>query len=437
MDRVTNDMTRRARRTHAEPMPPRPAHTGVPTYRQSVLPSGMTVISAPMPGATTVAATLFVGVGEAHEAPGQQGWSHLLEHLHLSHDANSDQARRRLSDIYSRGADFNAYTGQQYTKYVINVSQRYWRSIARLVAAALSSPALNTGRIAIERKVVLEEAARRQDHPNAHFYAAAAAHAFAGTPYARVGEPEHEASLGAASPASLVAWRDERYVAANTWVVVAGAIDHEEACAFASQIRLPEGPKPAEPVSSWAPDMSAPLRMANAASQQSAVVLDWPTFGDTDARSAVMGLAASFLADGTGGRLFAELRTKRGLTYDPAVQHLQYPDAGALEVWFESSNPELADAALETAIECVTNDWKLIDEPVLRRLQRQAVGRYDLAAADPAFLVSFLGDVFASLGRIHQPDYVARRLRVVTVSEIQDLWREYLRPERVIITRQN
>lgn len=413
--------------------------THQPPYQVAVLPSGLTVIIASDPSARTVAARLFVGVGGANENAEQAGWSHLLEHLHISPDAVTGEAGHRLEAIHAAGATFHAQTTLQYTTYLVHVARRYWRATSRLLAAALSNPVLSPGSVASQRKVVLEEAAMRKAHSISEFAIATAVAAFAGTPYTKsvgdlAGNPE---SLAGATPEALAAWRDERYVASNAWLVVAGAIDYDESMEFAARIKLPVGPKPAAPVYDWAPNASAPTRLLDPTCAQSSVALDWPTFGDRDHRSAALGLASSFLDAGTGGRLFDELRTRRGLTYEPAVEHLQYSDAGSFEVWFESSTPEAADEATAAAIECVTEDWKLIDKPTLRRLQRQYIGRYELATADPTVLVSILGDTFASLGRVQQQDYVTERIKSITVEEVVELWREFLRPERVIITRQN
>ncbi len=82
----------------------------------TTLPSGLRVVTERMPGALSVAAGVWVGVGARDEPDELAGVSHFLEHLLFK--GTEDRSARDIATAIDRvGGDMNAFTTKEYTAY--------------------------------------------------------------------------------------------------------------------------------------------------------------------------------------------------------------------------------------------------------------------------------------------------------------------------------
>ena len=400
------------------------------------LPSGLTVVSARRRGSRVVAAGVFLGLGAAHEPPGKSGWSHLLAHLHLSNAAVDPAARKRVGALSALGASFNAATGLEYTSYSVEVASRHWPAVGRIVARAISRPALDDDAVGRERRVVEHEMAARNSS-SSRLAATVQRGIFAGTPFAKWASEigGTAGALAGADGAALSGWRAAGYGAGNAWVVVCGDVPHEAALEFASRMDLPAGGALPYPGGLWTP-ASGTVRVSSSAPQTS-VVLCWPTVGAGDNVSTALALIERHLGGGAASRLFSELRTIRGLSYEPSIEHLQYPGAGAMEMWTETMGPAEADEAAAVAMDTICSGWRGLSAADIRRLAREMLGVYERVMDAPSAVVATVGEQFSPARRLQQPDDYVARVKAVTLEEVVAVWRRYLSAERVFDVREN
>ena len=411
--------------------------TTPPVYIMSNLPSGLTVVSAARPGSRAMSAAIVVRAGSAYEDEDHAGWMHLLEHLHLSGDASDGRTHRRIAALKGYGALFNARTTHEATIYTLGVARRYWREASCLVAEGISAPIFTTRAIARERQVVLQETSMLSARGGQELGTAVASMLYAGTPFARgplllAGDAT---SLSRATPGKLASYRVATYATGNALIIVVGAIDHADALAFAERIDLPVGEALADPVGTWEP-MTGVRRIATS-STQSSLVLAWPTVPSGHPDSTALALISVYLGNGMGGRLFTELRARRGLTYAPSNEHVQFPTVGALEFWMETSDPAAADEATAIAIDLIENDWQTLTPRIMTALRREMLGIYDLATDTPIGLLNVLADTYAGFRRIQQPDEVVVKLRALDLDEVIRVWRRYLTSSSRVVVREN
>ena len=87
-----------------------------------------------VPGALSVAAGVWVGVGARDEPDELSGVSHFLEHLLFK---GTRPARRRTSraTIDRRGGDFNAFTTKEYTGVLLPPAGSAPRRVASTCSA--------------------------------------------------------------------------------------------------------------------------------------------------------------------------------------------------------------------------------------------------------------------------------------------------------------
>ena len=84
------------------------------SYRKSVLPNGIRILTERMPHVRSVAVGVWVETGSRHEAPARGGMSHLIEHLVFKGTATrTAQDIARTMD--SVGGQMDAFTTKENT----------------------------------------------------------------------------------------------------------------------------------------------------------------------------------------------------------------------------------------------------------------------------------------------------------------------------------
>src|SRR5690348_1429573 len=138
--------------------------TGGGVITRTVLPGGLRVITESMPGVRSASVGIWVPVGSRDETPALAGTSHFLEHLLFK-----GTRRRSALDIANAmdavGGEFNAFTEKEHTCFYATVLDRDLPLALDIVADVVLDATLTAADVDIERGVVLEEIAMRDDDP--------------------------------------------------------------------------------------------------------------------------------------------------------------------------------------------------------------------------------------------------------------------------------
>src|SRR3954464_13687453 len=138
--------------------------TGGGLITRTVLPGGLRVVTEAMPGVRSASVGIWVPVGSRDENPALAGTSHFLEHLLFK-----GTTRRSALDIANAmdavGGEFNAFTEKEHTCYYATVLDRDLPLAVDIVTDVVLNATVTAQNIDIERSVVLEEIAMRDDDP--------------------------------------------------------------------------------------------------------------------------------------------------------------------------------------------------------------------------------------------------------------------------------
>ena len=167
------------------------------------------MICDPIPGLQTLALAVVVGRGARAETPAQSGWAHLLEHM-VFKGAGARSARDIVEAIEAEGGQINAATGHERTSFQVRALGGGLPLGLEVVADLIHRPTLRPDDLAKEKPVIHQEIAEAADTPDDYVFELAQAAAFDGQP---LGRPVlgTEASIGAADPPTLEAWRAQLY----------------------------------------------------------------------------------------------------------------------------------------------------------------------------------------------------------------------------------
>jgi len=277
------------------------------------LPNGFRVVLDPVPGAATASLSLVVGSGSRHEAPGQGGIAHLVEHAVFKGTARRD-VHAMSRDTAALGTTIDATTGRESTEYGVSCLSVAVEAAAELLAETVCEPVFPEDEIERERRVVLHELELLDDDPEEIVWNAALGIALPGQALGRpiIGTAKTIAQL---SREDIVAWWAAGYRPDRMAFAASGGFDPDRMLRLAERLfgglsgawSLPEAPF------RW----HGGERRIERDSGQIDIVLALPVPGRGDPALPAVEVLAELLGGGvTSNRLFSELRERRGLCYD-------------------------------------------------------------------------------------------------------------------------
>src|ERR1700687_4059464 len=160
------------------PMPRRPAvssgtqslrrgrRTSEPSaaFRRTTLPGGLRVVTEDLPGVRSASVGVWVGVGSRDEGATVAGAAHFLEHL-LFKSTPTRTAVEIAQAVDAVGGEVNAFTAREHTCSYAHVLDTALALAVDLVADVVLRGRCAADDVELERDVVLEEIAMRDDDP--------------------------------------------------------------------------------------------------------------------------------------------------------------------------------------------------------------------------------------------------------------------------------
>lgn len=303
--------------------------------RRTVLPGGLRVVTERVGGARSAAVGLWVAVGSRDERPSVAGAAHYLEHL-LFKGTPTRSARDIAEAVDAVGGELNAFTTKEHTCFHAHVLDEDVSLALELVADVVLRGRCADADVEIERGVVLEEIAMRDDDPEELaedlFGALLFGEHSLGRPVSGPAE-----SIEAITRAQLRSFHRRHYTPPRMVLSVSGNVAHEQVLAGAvdSFGALLDGPAAPVPVRAGhvRPRRRPGLGVLKRDSEQSHLVLGSLAPDRHDERRWALSVLSAAVGGGMSSRLFQEVREERGLAYSvySTVEH--YADAGVFSVY--------------------------------------------------------------------------------------------------------
>ncbi|PZS18140.1 MAG: peptidase M16 [Pseudonocardiales bacterium] len=323
--------------------------TGGGVMTRTVLPGGLRVVTEAMPGVRSLSVGVWVPVGSRDETASLAGTSHFLEHLLFK-----GTATRSALDIASAmdavGGEFNAFTEKEHTCFYATVLDRDLPLAIDIICDVVLNANLSAQDIDVERGVVLEEIAMRDDDPADLVHDEFAATLFGDTP---LGRPVlgSVSSIGGLTRRQIHGYYVRRYTPDAMVVSVAGNVHHADVVhlvrrAFAGRLeasRAPRSPRGQQPRASHTPARRVAVVADD--TEQANLVLGTHGVSRHDPRRFAIGVLSAALGGGMSSRLFQRIREERGLAYSVYSFAGGYADDGVFGV-YAGCQPGKADEVL-------------------------------------------------------------------------------------------
>ncbi|MDT4932161.1 MAG: hypothetical protein QOK11_53 [Pseudonocardiales bacterium] len=323
--------------------------TGGGVITRTVLPGGLRIVTEAMPGVRSVSVGVWVPVGSRDETSSLAGTSHFLEHL-LFKGTTNRSALDIASTMDAVGGEFNAFTEKEHTCFYATVLDRDVALAIDIVSDVVLNATITAQNVDIERSVVLEEIAMRDDDPADLVHDEFASALFGDTPLGRpiLGTVE---SIGGLTRRQIAGYYRRRYTPDAMVVSVAGNVEHGDVVrlvrqAFADRLDPRTTPQPPRPPHATRLAAAArPIAVVPDDTEQANIILGTHGLSRHDPARFTVGVLSAALGGGMSSRLFQRIREERGLAYSVYSFSGGYSDAGHFGV-YAGCQPGKADEVL-------------------------------------------------------------------------------------------
>jgi len=278
---------------------------------------------------------VWVGVGSRDEGASVAGAAHFLEHLLFKSTPNRT-AVEIAQAVDAVGGELNAFTAREHTCYYAHVLDTDLALAVDLVADVVLRGCCAADDVEVERDVVLEEIAMRDDDPEDALGDVFLTAMFGSHPVGRpvIGSVD---SISTMTRDQLHSFHVRRYIPERMVVAVAGNVDHGEVVTLVREHfgrHLVRGRTPQRPRLGTGRVAGRPaLRLVNRDAEQTHMLLGMRTPGrHWEHRWALLVLNTA-LGGGLSSRLFQQIRESRGLAYSVYSTVDTFSDSGALSVY--------------------------------------------------------------------------------------------------------
>lgn len=400
--------------------------------RRTLLPSGLRVVTEQVPGSRSAAVGMWVAVGSRNERPPVAGAAHFLEHLLFKGTARRSAAQL-AEEIDAVGGELNAFTAKDHTCYYAHVLDADLELGIDLVCDVLADARLDAADVDLERGVVLEEIAIRDDDPEELVHDEFAAALLGSHP---LGRPVlgSEASVRSLQRPALHRFYRRHYVPERMVLAAAGNVAHRDVVTALQRSfghRLGRAGEPAMPWRGRARPARLPkgprLSLRNDDSEQAHLMLGVRGLDRHDERRRVLGVLDAALGGGMSSRLFQQVREQRGLAYSVYSETSCYADTGTLSVYAGCGPERLGEVAavIREVLAAIAADG--LSDAELSRGKGQLRGALVLNSEDSGARMLKLG-----MSELHHAEHrtleqVLAEIDAVTQHQVAVLARELLR----------
>lgn len=395
------------------------------------LSNGVRVLVAPNNNVRSAAIGITCRAGSRHETDQEGGITHFIEHM-LFKGTKSRNAKQIAEEIEGRGGMLNAFTDKEQTTYYCRVLSDDAPVAVDVLSDMLVNSLLDPEELDRERGVILEEIKRSEDDPEDQVHELHMERRWGDHPLGRpiIGTRE---SVGGFQSNDLRSYIQRRYLGGNIVISAAGNLDPDAFLELAkSQLaELPAGednPSLAPPaVTVDSKEMRKDVEQVHFCIGGDSVSVYSPEIYPIAVLDAVLG-------GGMSGRLFQEIRERRGLAYSCSSYNLSYSAAGMFTVYGGTGRQtwEQVQEVVASEIKRLIRDGLLEGE--LEKVKRQMAGNMVLGLESMNSQMMRMTKNELVHGREIPIDETLQKINAVTETEVRDIAAQIFADGRVSTT---
>jgi len=400
-------------------------------YKFHTLDSGLRLITIPMRSTKTATVLVLVGTGSKYETKDINGISHFLEHMMFKGTTKRPGKLDIARELDGIGADYNAFTGKEYTGYYAKASASRIDTLMDVIFDIFLNSKLNEEAIQVEKGVIVEEINMNRDIPQRYVSDLFEQLLYGDQPagWDIAGEKKTIIKL---KRDNFVQYFNSHYVAQNTLIAVAGNIESEHIKQkieeYFSHIRQHEPFKKLKVIER---QDSPQTLIFKKKTDQTHFHLGFRGYDMFDKRKYATGILSTVLGGSMSSRLFFEVREKRGLAYHIRTGIQAYTDSGSFIVTADVNNkrtPEAISVILEE-IRKVVKEGITKDE--LQKAKDQIEGKTVLGLELSDAVAAAYAEPILFENKVLTPEEELGKIKEVELEQVHDAAQDIFRNEKL------
>ncbi|NLF95236.1 MAG: insulinase family protein [Candidatus Riflebacteria bacterium] len=398
------------------------------------LDNGLKVFVKPVHSAPVVALNVWIKVGSVNEEPGEEGYSHLIEHMMFKGTSTYPYGALD-NEIKKIGAHQNAFTANDYTCFYLVGASQFFDKMMQLQADAVLNSSFDADELKKETQVVIEELRMSLDNPGNRIVQLIMEESFQLHPYRHpiVGYLQN---LEEVTRDKLYAYYKKFYVPANMWVVIVGDVKVDQAIDSVRRYMgdVPRQPVPAQQIPEEPIQEKMRSRIEYADLQHAYVRMGWKVPGIASSDRFALYVIARLIGGGMSSWLWQELVEQKQLAVSAGAGYYssQFPmlfQVGG--VTSQSKVRPFIEAARKIVYRLHQGE---IDDAELEKARQQIIAEdiYDREKAEDQ--ATNYGH-FAMLSDVEDADRFVENIRLVTSEDIATVARKYFVDSNLTVAR--
>ncbi|PIT90371.1 MAG: hypothetical protein COU22_02490 [Candidatus Komeilibacteria bacterium CG10_big_fil_rev_8_21_14_0_10_41_13] len=396
-------------------------------YKLTKLDNKIELITAPLTDSQTVTVLVMVKVGSRHESASLNGISHFIEHLMFKGTKKRPSSLMITKKLDGVGAEFNAFTGKEYTGYYVKVSSEHLNLALDILSDMLFNPLFPEKEINKERGVIIEEINMYNDNPLMLMGDVFEETLFDGHALGRriIGPKENIQKI---SRNQILKYYKQHYLRGKIIVGVAGNFEQgsikDKVNGYFGQKKLGQSSLKIDNFKSR--QRSKRINLLYRETEQVQLALGFPAVKKTSPDKYPLAVLAAVLGGNMSSRLFSQIREKRGLAYFVKAALETFQDTGAFVVraGLDKTKMELALKTILSELKKVRD--KGISQAELKMAKEFIKGKMALQFEDSTEVISWLIEQKLLTGRIEDRQIKKNKVDQVDLKAVKKIARQII-----------
>ena len=383
------------------------------------LDNGLPVFLIKTPMLKTATILVMVKTGSKYENRKNSGISHFLEHMFFKGTVKRPDTLSLSAELDSIGAEFNAFTGKEYTGYYIKTPQAKIKIGVDVLSDMLLNSKFSEEEIQREKGVIVEEMNMYEDNPMMHIDDVFESCLYGDSPagWDTIG---FKSSVLSFRRDDFIKYFQSQYGSKSIAVFLAGDFSAKEVSSLMSGDFLKISKNNYQKKIKVVENQKNPAwKIKKKKTDQITLSLGFRAFPATHPDEFVLKLLSIILGGAMSSRLFIELRERRGLAYYVRSNVELYSDCGYITV--QAGIPK---NKLEESIQTILDEYQklkdfLVDNKELQKAKDLLSGKIIVKMEGSDDFSSWYGRQFPLESEFLSPDQIIAKFKKVQPQDIQ------------------
>ena len=392
-------------------------------YQKYQLKNKATLFLVPLNDTKSITTLVMYPVGSRYESEKMSGVSHFIEHMMFKGTKKRPNTLTLTREIDRLGAEYNAFTGKEYTGYYIKADAKYLSTSLDILSDMLFNSKFDEREIQKEKGVIVEEIRMYNDNPLMNIGNIFEEVLFVGELSRDIaGTEKHVLSY---KRKDILDYRDKYYSPNNMTIVLAGNIDEKTKGLVEKYFGIIKNNKKLNKnfvSGKFAESKKIKIiKIQNKKTDQAQMMLGFPGFAYNAKENSILTVLNTILGGSMSSRLFIQIRERRGLAYMVRSGAVNFRDIGYIYIraGLEVKNINKAIEVIKTEIKKIIKNG--VSKKELADAKTHIRGSLTLSLEDSSAQANWIAKEALFMDEIKVPEDRLLEIEKVTNEEIKNL----------------